>query len=222
VNNTRERAPDTQGAVYAWLIDNPGEHIVSEIAEGTGLDRVQAGNACTNLKKKGAVANHGNAGFNTKWFALPGVELTPRKTGDDVARGAQKMVYDWLINNSGEHATPEIADSLGFTESQVSSALTNLKKKGAAIKTGDSIYTRWVGVPGVDLGVRASMDATRPHKGASPGAIAKLKFEKALEAFIDAAVEIKDYIVVEDQQAELDRLRAFEAQVMQAMPKRGR
>jgi len=222
MNTRKEATPGTQSVVYAWLINHPGDHNVAEIAEGTGLDRTQAGNACTNLKKKGAADNHGNNGSNTSWFGIPGVDPKAHKPENERVYGLQKMVYDWLIGNSGEYLATEIAAGLNVTDAQVSAALTNLKKKEAVIKIGDGIYTRWSGMPGVDLGARSSAVATRPHKGVSPGAIAKLKFEKALEAFIDAAVEIKDYLVVEDQQAELERLRAFEAQVMQAMPKHRR
>ena len=207
----------TQTPVYEWLMANPGEHRVDEIANGTGLDKVQIGSACNNLKKKGAVANNGNNGFNTTWFALPGVDIsTDNETRTSDVQG---IVYNWLMENPGSYHVSEIATGTGLNTNQVSSAMYNLKRKGAATREGVSVNTRWIGVPGADLGARIEGASPGTRKGASPGAIAKLKFEKALEMFIDAAVEIKDFIVVEDQRQELEELRAFKAQVNEALRK---
>ena len=205
---------NTQKVVYDWLMQNPGEHTVQEIAEGLGSESKQAGNACSQLKVKNAAANHGNAGIYTKWFAIPGVDFT-NKGSTDRKTGAQAIIYDWLTTHPGAYATSEIAEGCGLTSPTTSSACVNLRIKGAAILTGYGIHARWSGVPNIDIGARRISGSVEPRK--SPGATALAKFEKALEMFIDAAIEIKDYIVVEDVKAELEELRAFKLNITQAM-----
>jgi hypothetical protein len=214
----------TQETVYNWLMENSGEHTVVMVAEGTGLDKRQAGNALTNLKRKNAVASADTVGNMQTWFAIPGAEFTESNTGSntnvDRTPNVQKIIYDWITSNPGTYLVTEVADGSGLTGAQVSSAMYNLKKKGAVTKEGEAQNTRWTGVPGVDLGARVSNTPTGMRKTTSHGALAKQKFERALEAFIDAAVEIKDYIVVEDLRQELDELRAFKAQVNEALRRR--
>jgi predicted transcriptional regulator len=212
----QDRTSNLQPMVYDWLLANPGHKNTQEVAEGLGLDIKQAGNALTNLKKRGAAETSGRDGMMSLWFALPGYDFDKKKSDSEPVYGTQRLSYDWLIHNPGEYSAAEIATATGLKEAQVSGALTNLKRKGAVTKNGDSIYTKWSAVPGADLGAQPAVTGST-RKGASPGAIALQQFKKSLEVFLDAAVAIQDYIVVEDQREELERLRAFKAQVDAAM-----
>lgn len=204
----------TQKDVYNWLLQNQGEHRIEQIATGLRATKAQVSNACSRLRYKNAVANKGNQGVHTTWFAIPGADIEDGAGNNKT--GAQALVYEWLSKNPGaEFSSAEISDACGIAVPTAGSACVNLKRKGAAILIGAGVYARWRGVPDVDIGSRNVLVSTGPRK--SPGAVALVKFEKALEAFIDAAVEIKDYVVVEDQKAELEELRAFKTSITQAM-----
>lgn len=208
---------NVQDIIHAWLVNNPGEHMSSEIAEKLGVDNRRVRNALHRLKQKNAVNIVSIDGGRNTWHAIHGATIHKRT---DYQQGLQPLIYAWLMNRSGPSSAAEVAEGTDLTNTQTCSALNNLLRRGAAEKLLIANQLVWKAVPGVDL---TSMRTPRSSNKSStrimgsPGAIATKRFEKALEELIDAAVAIKDYIVVEDQRAELEGLRAFKTQVDRAM-----
>ena len=133
----------------------------------------------------------------------------------------QRAVFDWLKAQTGMHGVHEIAQGTGLGVKETGNACQNLKKKGAISSEGTGVnMVYFTVIDEITIGNRGGSRQRDPNDSRTPGAkkgtVALRRFEKSVEELLDAWVEAKDYFVPEDLKVELDELRAFKQQVMQA------
>lgn len=129
----------------------------------------------------------------------------------------QKECFEWLQENPGEHDTQTIANSMGGDLKVIGNALGNLKRKGLIgnRKIDGTNMATWFSIGGEYTGRGGGHHSPAVAKS-KPGEKKLERFKKSVEELLDAWVGVQDHFVSEDMRTELEELRNFKQQVLQA------
>ena len=127
-----------------------------------------------------------------------------------------KTVYVCLLDSSRALSVADIAKETGAAKhSMVSCHLFSLRKKGL-IKNDQG---RWSVLKRIDPDTLRTIASGAGSSKRTPGQAAFDRFKKALEEMMNTAIEIQNFVMMENEREELSTLREWKRQIEEAAAK---
>jgi hypothetical protein len=132
----------------------------------------------------------------------------------------KQKVFEYLKAHPGA-STKDISEGTRLDMKQVGNAITHMKTNNTVRETGKNGILKCWEVTVAELGKVRAYTRREPTDAATPRASkVQRDFEKAMDALMNAWLEVRNHITSEIERRELDELREFKAGIMASVKRK--